>query len=234
MKEILLTIMMAFGLISTEAPAKQQVNLKGTNKVYRHKHVDLSEKYVIVLEDDVVEWKMKDLAVALRSEKEVHLVINSPGGSVSAGLIFINEIEGLRNQGKLESLQCYVVDMAASMAAMISAYCDGLMIHKFGFLMHHAASYGVRGSQQEIQRQVAFTEGYLAQIWNDIAVRYGITTKQLNEFILPERYMNARETVKYGFANAVFESLYHEGYKPEPPKRGGLFGIFGVIEADGR
>lgn len=230
MKEIILTVMMTTGMIATDAPAGQQLNLEGTNKVYRHKHVDLSDKYVIVLEGDVVLWKMKELSKKLRGEREVHLVINSPGGSVAAGISFINEIEALRNQKKLKSLQCYVMDMAASMAAMISAYCDGLMIHKFGWFMHHEASYGVSGSQQEIQRQVEFSEAYLKQIWDDIAKRYGVTIEQLNNFILPERYMNANKTVKFGFANAVFESLYHEGYVPEMPKLS-RFSIFGIKDA---
>lgn len=203
--------------------AGQTVNLKGDNEIFVHKHLDLSKKFVLVLEGRMEMWRMEDLTEKLEESKEVHLVINSPGGSVAAGLKFINRVEALRAQGKLKSLQCYIQDMAASMAAILSSYCDGVLIHKFGFFMIHEASYACSGSQGEIKRCVEFTESYLAQIDEDVASNYGLSVFRYKLFQGIERYMVSQKAVGFGFANAVFDTLYHNGYKPEEPAASGGF-----------
>lgn len=206
--------------------AGQTVNLAGNNEIFVHKHLDLSKKFVLVLEGRMDMWNMEALADKLDESKEVHLVINSPGGSVAAGLKFINRVEALRAQGQLKSLQCYIQDMAASMAAIVSSYCDGVLIHKFGWFMIHEASYGCQGLQSEIKRCVEFSEEYLAQIDEDVASNYGLSVFRYKLFQGTERYMVAQKAVSFGFANAIFDTLYHNGFAPEEPEASGGF-VFG-------
>lgn len=223
---ILKVVALFFVYWAINSHAGQTVNLAGTNPVQMHKHLDLSKGHVIVLEGRVEMWKMKALADKLSGAKVVHLVINSPGGSVAAGLEFINRVESLRNQGKLKRLQCYIKDMAASMGAIISSYCDGVLIHKYGFFMIHEASYGCMGLQSEVRKCVDFNDKWYKQIEEQVAKNYGLSHFRYLLFQGVERYLIAKEAVGYGFANAVFDSLYHEGFVPKPPKRRGrsLFG----------
>lgn len=203
-----------------------RVNLKGTNKVIKHKHLDLSKKFVLVLEGTVEEDKMQKLADKLEevpADGRVHLIINSYGGSVDAGLIFINKVEAYKAQGKMKFLHCYIQDNAMSMAQIISSYCDGVLIHKFGSFMMHEASYGIRGSQSEVKGRVKWVEGFIAQIWADVAENYGLSVAQLNDFMDKERFMTATEAVQYGFADGLYDTLYHEGFIPEEEK----FNLFG-------
>lgn len=200
------------------AVAKPQINIDGTNKLNRIGHVDLSNKTVLVLNGVVEAWKMQDLAKHLGDDDVIHLVINSPGGSVAAGLMFINELESRRNQGDLKELHCYINDMAASMAAVISSYCDTVSIHKFGFIMIHEASYGCEGAQSEIKTCVDFAESWLGNIAEDVAANYGLTKKAYLKFQGRERYLTAKDSVGYGMADKVFKSIYHRGYEPAAPE----------------
>ena len=217
----------AFLLGMGPATSSPRVNLKGTNKVTKHKHLDLSDKFVIVLEGMVRLDRMQKLADKLEevpADGRVHLVINSYGGSVDAGLVFINKVEAYKAQGKMKFLHCYIQDNAMSMAAIISSYCDGVLIHKFGSFMHHEASYGMQGSQSQMRGRVKWVESFLLQIWTDVAENYGLSVKQLDSFIDKERFMSATEAVQYGFADGLYDTLYHEGYVPEEKK----FNFFGM------
>lgn len=214
-------------LACTSGQGSPKVNLKGNNKVYKHEHLDLSKKFVLVLDGTVTDSNMQQLADKLEdvpNDGRVHLVINSYGGSVDAGLIFINKVEAYKAQGKMKFLHCYIQDNAMSMAQIISSYCDGVLIHKFGSFMMHEASYGMRGSQSEMRGRVKWVEGFLAQIWQDVASNYGLSMKQLNDFMDKERFMTATEAVKYGFADGLYDTLYHEGFVPEV-KEFNLFGF---------
>lgn len=57
-----------------------------------------------------------------KSKKPIYLWINSPGGSVYAGLQFINAMKAAQAQGV--AFVCYTHIMAASMAFQILAECD--------------------------------------------------------------------------------------------------------------
>lgn len=227
MNKIIKTSLAVALLISCNVFAK--INLKGTNKVKTLDHIDLSEKTVLVMSDTVTDYVMEDLSekmLELVKEKdidELHLIIDSYGGSVDAGIKLINTIDSLKGQKKISSLQCYIYPNAMSMAQMISSYCDKVMIHKFGTLMLHEASYGLRGSQSQIKTRIMYIEKYLAQIWKDVAKNYGLSVEELNRFMNLERFLDAQETVQHGFADAIFNSLYHEGYEPEEQSFFSLF-----------
>lgn len=196
------------------AYGNQQVNPNGNNLIIRTKHIDLSKKYTIILKGEVTFPKMEALADALDGQKVINLIITSPGGSVAAGVHFINKVEALRNQGKLERLDCYIRGMAASMAAVISAYCDTVYIHKFALFMIHGASYAVRGHQEDIRTQVEFTEAYLTAIMYDLALRWGISLDELKGIQGRERYLISYQAAGYGFASYVFSSLYDNAINP--------------------
>ena len=222
-KNIFALLILSFISVAMAGP---KINKEGTNKLFYHKHIDLADKFVLVLEGTVNDWKMKALADKMDDvEKDgvVSLVINSYGGSVDAGLVFINKLEAMKAQGKVKSLNCYIQNNAMSMAAIISSYCDGVLIHKFGSFMHHEASYGVQGQQSQIRSRVRYIEAFLDQVWEDVAKNYGLTKDELDAFVGFENFMSAKESVSFGLTNGLFNSLYHEGFVPEKPKSESLF-----------
>lgn len=79
---------------------------------------------------------LADDLVKMSSEADtVDILINSPGGSVFAGFIFINAMEVVRARGT--KIRCLVTSMAASMAFQILAHCtDRYALPKALLLWH--------------------------------------------------------------------------------------------------
>lgn len=77
----------------------------------------------------------KLLEYAAQSKDPVDLIINSPGGDVLTGKLFISYMERLRNQGV--AIRCFVPQMAASMAFSILTHCDERYALSNSFLLWH-------------------------------------------------------------------------------------------------
>lgn len=76
--------------------------------------------------------------------KEVHMVINSPGGSVASGEVFINLMKLAQSKGT--KFVCYVPQLAASMAFSILMQCDERYSLSTAGLLWHRARISFGGS----------------------------------------------------------------------------------------
>jgi ATP-dependent protease ClpP protease subunit len=76
--------------------------------------------------------------------KVLHIFINSPGGSVVAGNIFIQSMEVAKARGW--KIECAVSNIAASMAMHILTHCDKRVILQNGYLLFHEARVQVGGA----------------------------------------------------------------------------------------
>lgn len=74
------------------------------------------------------------------STDDIDMVINSPGGSVVAGMAFINRMQALRGLGV--DINCYVLDVAASMAFQILTQCTNRYALPTSFLLWHGVRMG--------------------------------------------------------------------------------------------
>jgi len=75
---------------------------------------------------------LEDLVV---TPEPVYLVINSPGGSVYGGLLFINAMLTARERGI--TVVCVVPNAAASMAFNILTFCDERYTLRYTLLLFH-------------------------------------------------------------------------------------------------
>ncbi len=60
--------------------------------------------------------------VADKSDGSINMIINSPGGSIIAGNFIINSMEYVKGRGV--KINCFVADIAASMAYSILLHCS--------------------------------------------------------------------------------------------------------------
>jgi hypothetical protein len=74
------------------------------------------------------------------TKKPISLVINSPGGSVVTGFWFLNKMEAVRKKGV--KINCFVPDLAASMAFQILVHCDRRVILSKALLLWHPVRTG--------------------------------------------------------------------------------------------
>jgi len=73
----------------------------------------------------------------------VRIVLNSPGGAVIPGMMFISKMRAVRDLGI--RIECYVLDVAASMAFQILTECDSRSALNTSFLLWHPVRVGVMG-----------------------------------------------------------------------------------------
>ena len=74
----------------------------------------------------------------------IDLIINSPGGSVSDGFSLLNRMDYARSKGVV--INCFVPEIAASMAFQILLHCDNRYALPRAGLLWHRVSIRVRGA----------------------------------------------------------------------------------------
>lgn len=79
----------------------------------------------------------KMLALSASSDKPVDIIISSPGGSVIAGMFFIDAMDRAKSRGV--KIRCIVDKMAASMAMHIFGNCDERYALANSLLLWHPA-----------------------------------------------------------------------------------------------
>lgn len=130
--------------------------------------------------------------------KKLNLYISSPGGSVFAGMKFINT---LKASGK--EVTC-VVDFAASMAFVITQACTERMILIDGVLMQHPSSIGL--PQQPTPNLMSFLK-LVEKIGDSMeelqTKRIGISKEKFEEAYRHDLWLFGKDAVKFNAADRV-------------------------------
>ena len=133
-------------------------------------------------------------------EREVYLYINSPGGSVYAGLAIYDTINHLR-----APVSTYCVGMAASMGALLLA--SGQKGKRNALpnsrIMLHQPSSGYQGTAADIEIAAKEILGTRERLNRILAEKTGQTLKKINADVDRDRWMSAEEAVKYGLVDQV-------------------------------
>ncbi len=74
-------------------------------------------------------------ALASKSRKPIDIIIDSPGGSVNAGLYFIEAMHALQEKNIV--IRCHVENLAASMAYVIFTQCNERNALPYALLLFH-------------------------------------------------------------------------------------------------
>lgn len=135
-------------------------------------------------------------------DKDIHLYINSPGGSVSAGLSIYDTMQFIQPE---VSTMC--VGHAASMGAVLLA--GGAPGKRFVLphsrLMIHQPSGGAQGQASDIEIQ-ANEIVRIRKILNDLLARHtGQDVKMIAADTERDNFMDARQALEYGLADKVIE-----------------------------
>lgn len=134
------------------------------------------------------------------SKKPVHVYINSPGGSLNAGLAIYDTMRFLGCP-----IATYCIGQAASMAAVLLAAGD--VGHRFSLpnsrIMIHQPHGGVTGTSEDIHRQAR----EIGTLKDNLANIMANHTKKERDQILADWdrdfFMSADEAVTYGIIDKV-------------------------------
>lgn len=135
-------------------------------------------------------------------ERDIYMYINSPGGSVSAGLGVYDTMQFIR-----PDISTVCVGMAASMGAfLLAAGTKG----KRGSLPHarimiHQPSGGAQGQETDIlimAKEIERTRHMLEEI---LAKHTGQPVEKVHQDSERDRWMSAQEAKEYGIIDEIFE-----------------------------
>ena len=140
------------------------------------------------------------LLAAEDPERDIYLYINSPGGSVSAGMAIYDT---------MQFVECDVATVAMGLAASMGQFllAAGTKGKRYGLpharIMMHQPSGGLGGTASDIKiqaEQMLYTKKKLAEL---IAMHTGQTVDQIELDSDRDRWFTAEDAKDYGFIDHV-------------------------------
>ncbi|WP_239615179.1 ATP-dependent Clp endopeptidase proteolytic subunit ClpP [Cohnella mopanensis] len=157
------------------------------------------------IDDDVANLIIAQLLflAAEDPEKDIHLYINSPGGSVTAGMGIFDTMQFIK-----PDVSTICVGMAASMGSLLLT--AGAPGKRFALpnseIMIHQPLGGVRGQASDIKIHadwIVKTKQKLNQIYVD---RTGQPYEKIERDTDRDNFMSAEDAVQYGLVDRVINS----------------------------
>ena len=137
------------------------------------------------------------------AKKDMHIYINSPGGSVTAGLAIYDTMQFVTCD-----VNTYCMGMAASMGAVL--LCAGTKGKRYALpnsdIMIHQVSGGAQGQASDVERQVEFMFKLKRRLESIIAHHTGKPVEQVHNDADRDYYMSAEEAKGYGLVDEVVKS----------------------------
>lgn len=135
-------------------------------------------------------------------DKPIHFYINSPGGSVSAGLAIYDVMKFVKCD-----INTYCIGMAASMGAfLLSAGSKGMRYAlPNARIMIHQPLGGARGQASDIEiqaKEILYLKKRLNQM---LAEHTGQPISRIEQDTDRDNYMSAEDAVKYGLVDKVLK-----------------------------
>ena len=135
-------------------------------------------------------------------DKDIFMYINSPGGSVSAGLAIYDTMNYIKCD-----VSTICIGMAASMAAvLLSSGAKGKRIClPHSEVMIHQPLGGAQGQQSDIEIQAKHILKTRETLNKILAENTGKDIKTLEKDTDRDNYMDAKTALKYGLIDKIFE-----------------------------
>ncbi|HFR4577276.1 ATP-dependent Clp protease proteolytic subunit [Streptococcus suis] len=137
--------------------------------------------------------------------KDIYLYVNTPGGSVSAGLAIVDTMNFIK-----ADVQTIVMGTAASMGTIIAssgAKGKRFMLPNAEYMIHQPMG-GTGGGTQ--QTDMAIAAEHLLKTRNKLekilADNSGKTVKQIHKDAERDYWMTAEETLAYGFIDQIMDN----------------------------
>lgn len=191
MKKVLLTLSLMLASFTSFAMEAKTIELDETNTLVMNK-----------------EFKMESVSNVLSKafelsnknpNKDLYLVLDSPGGSVIAGMNLLEGLKALPN--KIHTISFY----AASMGYQTAQNLGTRYITQYGILMSHRAKLGGLGGQipGELDVRLKFYKDLIKQLDITTAKRVGLSIEDYSKLIHDEYWTIGHDAVKSGHADEV-------------------------------
>jgi ATP-dependent Clp protease protease subunit len=155
------------------------------------------------------------------AKADIHMYINSPGGSISAGLAIFDTMNFIR-----PNVATYAVGMAASMGAVLLA--GGTKGKRFVLpnsrvLIHQPLIRGVlTGPATELDIEAREIIRLRKRLYELLAERTGQSVEQVERDCDRNKWLDAQEAVEYGCVDRVLDRIPEGGRAGTKPEKDSL------------
>jgi len=184
---------------STSALAAEGRGKAGEPVVISDRLIDLNDAISLPM---VKQAQAKLLEYDSQGHDPIWIRINSPGGSVDAGLILIDTMKAVASP-----VHCIVESKAYSMAAIILTYCDRRYGYPHATYMLHEASYGTVGEDPQNRSKLDFLTKYLDGVHEEIAKNISMDVKTYRARIRDAWWLLSDEALKIGLIHQVITNM---------------------------
>jgi ATP-dependent Clp protease protease subunit len=136
-------------------------------------------------------------------KKDIHIYINSPGGSVTAGLAVYDTMQFVTCD-----VNTYCIGIAASMGAVLLT--AGTKGKRYALpnshIMIHQVSGGAQGTASDVERTVEFMYSLKKRLNAILAKHTGKPIEQVERDSDRDKYMSGEEAAAYGLVDRVLDN----------------------------
>jgi len=136
-------------------------------------------------------------------KKEIHLYLNTPGGSITAGLAVYDTMQFVSCD-----VCTYCIGQASSMGALLlagGAKGKRLLLPNSRVLIHQPWG-GVEGTAKDVDIQTKEMMRLREIVTNILALHTGQSVKKVEKDTDRDYFMNAEEAVSYGLGDKIIKS----------------------------
>ncbi|MDA0766129.1 MAG: ATP-dependent Clp protease proteolytic subunit [Verrucomicrobia bacterium] len=136
-------------------------------------------------------------------KKDIHIYINSPGGSVTAGLAIYDTMQFVTCD-----VNTYCIGIAASMGAVLLT--AGTKGKRFclpnSHVMIHQVSGGAQGTASDVERTIEFMFNLKKRLNKILSEHTGKSVEQVELDADRDNYMSGEQATAYGLVDQVLEN----------------------------
>lgn len=168
------------------------------------KTITLNESNTIILNTEinsstVAQVQVKAMELSSKNpEQELFLVLNSPGGSVTAGALMIDTLNSLPNRIHTVSL------FAASMAYQtVQSLGIRYVLNSSTLMSHRAYLGGVKGTFEQLDSIISLFKNHVANFERVASKRIGMSLVDYKKLIHDDYWVTGFDSVEKGHADAI-------------------------------
>lgn len=154
--------------------------------------------------EDVTPTQVKSFLTNLDEGEEAIFEINSPGGSVTAGIAICNLIKQARLEG--HKIYTHVIGIGASIASVIACAGDELKIDSNAFMMIHLPYSRYTGNSIEFQKEIDVLKKCEQAIISIYKTKFDLTDEQLFKMMEEETWFLGSEKDTYKLNATLIET----------------------------
>lgn len=129
---------------------------------------------------------------------EIHIHINSPGGSAFEGRAIASQIRAFKGK-----TVCHVDGIAASAASIVAVACDEVRMAVGTMIMIHNAWSVTAGNKDDFIAQAELLEKCDQAMATDYEMKTGLARDEIIEMMNAETWLSADEAIEKKFADMI-------------------------------